>query len=135
VITPAYAHMHCDASSSALTPLMVTLAEPGVHGDSSGTHGWGTSGPAEEAAATVGLASDVHKPKVGIFSSDTSVITPAEVVAETATLDTVNSAGTVPNVHAIAAPVETWFATVYLPCLPPGRLSEFYRIKVDVATI
>ena len=66
------------------------------------------------AEATAGLASDVHRPNVGIFSGATSVIPPAGVVADTSTLDAVNSAGVAPNVHAKAAPVETWFAMVYL---------------------
>ena len=115
MIAPPYVHMHCEASSSALTPFMVTRADPGVHGLSWGTHGCGTRTPEADAEATAGLASDVHIPKVGIFSGDTSVITPAEVVADTSTLDAVNSADIRPNVHVKAAPVETWFATAYLP--------------------
>lgn len=116
-MAPPYAHMHCDVSSSALMPLMVTRVEPGVQGDSAGTHGMGTSTPAASvAASTSGLASDVHKPKDGIFSSDTSVITPAGVVAATSTLEAVNTVGATPNVQAKAAPVETWFAT-FLPNL------------------
>jgi hypothetical protein len=74
-----------DESSSALTSPMVTCAEPGDHGDSTGWHGWGVSVPefAVVAEATCGLDSDMHIPNGGTFAAATSVTTPAGLPAET----------------------------------------------------
>ena len=38
-IMPAQEQEHCEESSRAATPPMVTVAEPGVHGDRTGMQG------------------------------------------------------------------------------------------------
>jgi len=106
VITPPQLHMHCDVSSSALTPLILTRAEPGAQGIRTGTQA------ATPVARVAGLIGDEHMTKVGMFAGVMSVITPAGVVAETSTLEAVKTAGADPNVHTTTAPVETWIVTV-----------------------
>ena len=64
---------------------MVTPTAPGVHGISTGMHGTGVKTPAAAAVAeiTSGLVGAEHIPNGGMFSSSTSVITPAGVVTVT----------------------------------------------------
>lgn len=85
-------------------------------------HAIGVSTPpaAGVAEATSGLASETHMPNVAMFSSDTSVMTPAGVVADTSASDAVNTAGTAPNVHSTDAPVETWYGTSSSSAGPDG---------------
>jgi hypothetical protein len=110
VITPPQLHVHCDASSSAAAPPIVTVAEPGVQAPSTGWHGCGVSVPlaALVADATCGLDSDVHIPNGGTFSVPVSSTTPAAAVAVTSVLDAENVDGVVPNEHCSVAPVLTW---------------------------
>jgi hypothetical protein len=107
VITPPHAHEHCDESSSAGAPSIVTAADPGDHDESTGTHGWGTSGPAELAAATCGLASEMQSANGGTLLVVTSLITPAAAVADTSGLAAEKVDGAVPKEHCTAAPVHT----------------------------
>ena len=72
VIEMVPAHMHWQVLSEvrAGTPPTATVADPGAHGPAmTGRHGWGVSTPsaAAVAAATWGLAGEVHMPKVGMF--------------------------------------------------------------------
>jgi hypothetical protein len=117
VITPPQLQLHCDESSSAGTPPIVTFDDPGDHGLSTGTHGWGVSTPdaALVAAATCGLASDVHSANGGTLLGATSVTTPAAAVASTSTPEAANVDGAVPNEHCNAAPVQTWLGICHLP--------------------
>jgi len=97
--------MHWDESSRALTPLIVTCAEPGDQGDdSTGRHGGGL----EEDAA--GLDSDVQFPNVGTFATVTSVTTPTGLPAEVWAPEAAKIAGIVPKEHCSVAPVHTRFA-------------------------
>jgi hypothetical protein len=86
-------HVHVHESSSALTPLIVTRAEPGDHGASTGTHGGGVL----DAAA--GLDGDVQIPNGSTFAGVTSVTTPAGVPTEVWMPEAEKVAGIVPNEH------------------------------------
>ena len=110
VIAPPHEHEHCDESSSAGTPPIVTSDDPGVHGLSTGTHGCGVSVPlaAAVADATCGLAIDVHIANGGTLLGATSVTTPAAAVADTSTPEAAKVDGAVPNEHCSVAPVHTW---------------------------
>jgi hypothetical protein len=89
---------------------MVTAVDPGVQGAAiTGRHGCGTSGPAEDAAATCGLASDWQRPNEGTFAAWMSVTAPAPVGATTFSALAENVAGDVPIEHCRAAPVQTRF--------------------------
>lgn len=109
VTTPPHEHEHCDESSSAGTPPTVTSDDPGVHGLSTGMHGCGVSVPdaALVAAATCGLASEVHIANGGTLLGATSVTTPAAAVADTSTPEAAKVDGAVPNEHCSVAPVHT----------------------------
>lgn len=108
VTTPPQAQVHCDASSKALTPAIVTRADPGDHGDSTGWQGCGTSaGLPALAAATCGLAGDMHIPNGGTLPSPMSVTTPAGLVADTCAPEAAKLEGVVPSEHARLAPVHT----------------------------
>ncbi len=115
--TPPHEHEHCDESSSADTPPIVTCGDPGVQGVRTGTHGCGLS-----AAATAGLATDVHRPNGGTFAGATSVTTPAGAVADTRAPDAANVDGIVPNEHCSAAPVHTWLGIRPTPGLTTPRI-------------
>lgn len=107
---PAQAQVHSDASSSALTPLIVTRAAPGVHGCRTGRQGTGLT----PVAMAVGFSGEEHVPNDGMFATVTSVITPAGVVADTSTLDALKTAVAAPKVHCTSAPVETCSAMSHL---------------------
>jgi hypothetical protein len=111
VTTPPQVQLHCDESSRALTSPIVTWAEPGDHGESTGWHGCGVRVPeaALVAEATCGLDSDMHIPNGGTFSAATSVTTPAGLPAEVCAPDAANVAGVVPKEHCKVAPVQTRF--------------------------
>ena len=61
--------MHFEAASSAGEFRTSTVGTPGVHGVVAGIQGIGVSTPsaAAVAAATVGLAGDMHMPDVGML--------------------------------------------------------------------
>jgi hypothetical protein len=111
VTTPPQVHWHCDESSSAGVPPIVTCVAPGVHGVRTGTQGWGVP----DAEATAGFAVDVQSPKGGTLLEETSVTTPAASVAETSAPDAENVEGTVPNEHCRLAPVQTWVGIAQPP--------------------
>jgi len=112
VTTPPQLHEHCDESSSAAAPSIVTLVEPGVQDPRTGWQGCGVSVPlaALVAEATCGFCSDVHIPNGGTFAVPTSSTTPAAPVAVTSVLEAENVAGVVPNEHCSVAPVQAWLA-------------------------
>ena len=61
--------MHFEVASSAGKSRTCTRSEPGVQGVVTGMQGIGVSTPsaAAVAAATIGLASDMHMPNVGML--------------------------------------------------------------------
>jgi hypothetical protein len=70
LMTPAQLHMHLEELFKAGKPPIVAVGEPGAQGAVvTGMHGIGVSTPiaADVAAATVGLAKDMHMPNGGIF--------------------------------------------------------------------
>jgi hypothetical protein len=111
-MTPAQLHIHFEVEFSAGLPPIVTVGEPGAQGpEVTGMQGWGVKTPsaAAVAAATCGLAKDVHIPNVGmLLIGAKSMIVAAGVVhvvvgAEVA----MSEAGAAPKVHCIIAPVTT----------------------------
>ncbi len=71
MMTPPQLHMHCDTLSSAGWPPMVTVTAPGTQGATViGMQGMGVSTPmaAAVAAATIGLAGDMHTPNGRILT-------------------------------------------------------------------
>jgi hypothetical protein len=110
-MTPPQVQVHWDESSSAATSPIVTSAEPGGHGDSTGWHGCGVRFPSAAlvADATCGLDRDMHKPNGGTFSAAVSVTTPALPPTAVWVPGAANVAGVVPNEHRGVAPVQTMF--------------------------
>lgn len=104
MITPPHAQLHCEESSSTGAPPIVTPEDPGVQGLSTGKHGCG----ARLAAATCGLAGELHRPNGGTLLAALSVTTPAAAVADTSTPEAAKVDGAAPNEHASNAPVDTW---------------------------
>lgn len=71
LIIPPHEHMHFEESFSAGNPPTSTVGEPGTHGAAmAGIQGIGVSTPiaAAVAAATVGLASELHMPNGSMFT-------------------------------------------------------------------
>lgn len=71
LIIPPHAHMHFEESFSAGNPPIRTVGEPGTHGTVMlGMQGIGVSTPiaAAVAAATVGLARELHMPNGSMFT-------------------------------------------------------------------
>ena len=72
LITPVQLHMHLQASCSAGKLPILCVIDPGVHGAAvAGMHGIGVSTPsaAAVAAATVGLAGELHTPNGMMLTS------------------------------------------------------------------
>ena len=66
LMTPPHMHINCDALSRVGTPPSRTVGPPGTHGAGVfGMHGIGVRTPsaAVVAAATTGLAGEMHGPK------------------------------------------------------------------------
>ena len=103
--------MHFDVLFRAGMPPIITVAEPGAHGAVTGTHGIGVNTPsaAAVAEATVGLAIDMHMPKVGMFVIGMlSMIVAAGAPAIVLLVGiTISAEGATPNVQVIAAPAVT----------------------------
>jgi len=104
-IEPAQLHMHLLLLVSTGIPPAVIVGAPGTQGAAvAGTQGIGVSVPhaADVAAATVGLAKDLHMPKEGMFTMGLkSMVVPAGFLS-TVTIwlgKTVSGAGTVPIEH------------------------------------
>jgi hypothetical protein len=126
VISPAQLHMAVHGAVSAGSPLIVTVGAPGIHGEAvCGMHGWGVSTPraAEVAAATWGLASDMHMPKLGMFSGAMKchVVAAGWPPIWTGAPPGVATSGTgvAPNEHAMTAPFTANSGTARR--LRPGR--------------
>ncbi len=105
LITPAQVHIQIESFvSSGISP-RVTVAAPGVQGDVvTGMQGCGVSTPraAAVAAATWGLAGEMHMPKGMIFSMGTKSIILAAFILPHVTRFigvTCNTDGATPMVH------------------------------------
>ena|SRR5437868_9906871 len=103
--------MQVDVLLSAGIPPIRQVGEPGTHGAVTGMHGIGVSTPraAAVAAATVGLAMDIHMPNGGIFTIGAQSMMVAAGVPAIVLLigSTLSVEGAMPNVHIIMAPVVT----------------------------
>jgi len=110
--TPPQLHMQVEVLFSAgMLPIM-QVAEPGVQGDVvTGMQGMGVSTPraAAVAEATVGLAMDIHMPKVGMFVMGMKSMMLAAGAPQFVRLvgRTIRDEGAMPKVHIMAAPAVT----------------------------
>jgi len=106
--------MHFEVLFSAGKLLISTVGEPGVQGATvTGMQGMGVSTPraAVVAAATAGLAIDVHMPKgrmlaMGIWSMMVAAKGPPAVTGGPLGMTT-SELGATPNVHIMVAPIQT----------------------------
>jgi hypothetical protein len=111
-MTPPHMHMQVQVLFSAGTLPIRTVGDPGVQGAVvTGMQGMGVSTPkaAAVAAATAGLAGDMHIPKGGMFTSGwLSIMVPAGVPHRGLFVgNTFNVLGATPNGHINIAPETT----------------------------
>jgi hypothetical protein len=111
-IMPPHMHVHIEEMLSAGIPPIRTVGAPGVHGATVfGMHGIGVNTPkaAAVAEATVGFASDIQTPKVGMFTIGLlSMMFAAGVPALVLLVgSTLSALGAAPNVHIIIVPAVT----------------------------
>ncbi len=110
-ITPPQAQVHMEVLFKAGMPPIIHVGEPGVQGAVTGIQGIGVRTPsaAAVAAATVGLAMDIHIPKVGMLTIGAqSMIVAAGAPAIVLLVGrTLSVEGAMPKVHIIMAPVVT----------------------------
>jgi hypothetical protein len=103
--------MHVDVLLSAGIPPIRHVGEPGTQGAVTGMHGIGVSTPraAAVAAATIGLAIDMHMPKGGILTMGAQSMMVAAGAPTIVLLigSTFSVEGAMPNGHIIMAPVVT----------------------------
>jgi hypothetical protein len=111
--------MHFEAASSAGKFRTSTIGAPGVHGVVTGMQGIGVSTPsaAAVAAATVGLAGDMHMPNVGmlVIGAQSMMFAaggPCAVVVGTATT---SADGAAPIVQVSNDPAFTHFPAMANP--------------------
>lgn len=107
-ITPPQLHMHFAVWFKAGLPPIRTVGLGGSHGFVTGTHGIGVRTPraADVAAATVGLASEVHIPNGGMLTIGTESMTVAAGLPSTRTRlvgSTFSVEGAKPNEHISTA--------------------------------
>src|SRR5690242_9595675 len=110
-IIPPQAQVHMEVLSRAGIPPIITVGQPGVQGVVTGMQGMGVRTPsaAAVAAATIGLAMDMHMANGGILTMGAQSMmvaagAPAMVLLMGSTLSV---EGAIPNVHIIMAPVVT----------------------------
>jgi hypothetical protein len=128
VIKPPQAQLHMEVLLRAGIPPIMQVAEPGAQGIVTGIQGMGVRTPsaAAVAAATVGLAIDMHIPNGGMLTMGAqSMIVAAGVPALVRLVGrTFNVEGAMPKVHIIIAPVVTsWGICCSIECVNDGRLN------------
>jgi hypothetical protein len=111
VITPPQRHVKVDTLSSAGALHSITVGAPATHGAGvAGMHGTGVSTPmaAEVAAATIGLAIEVHMPNDGMFMIGTWSMMFAAIMLLVITVLGVGTSvlGASPKLHFMAAPMQ-----------------------------
>ena len=120
-MVPPQRHIHVQVLFKAGILPMSTVGEPGVQGASVlGTHGMGVNTPraAAVAAATSGLAGDMHIPKEEMFTSGwLSMMVAAGVPSRVSFVgNTLSVPGATPNGHISIAPETTsWGINFLLP--------------------
>jgi hypothetical protein len=112
VITPPHMHVQVEVLLRAGMPPSIIVGEPGTHGATVfGMQGMGVNTPraAAVADATIGLASDRHTPKGGMFTIGLlSMMLAAGVpIMVLLTGSTLSVLGATPKVHIIIEPVVT----------------------------
>lgn len=111
LISPPQVHMHIDVLSRIGILPAVTVGEPGVHGAAvMGMHGIGVSTPkaAAVAAATSGLAGEVHMPNGMMFTIGAKSMMLAAFILPAVTRvagGTISSDGAIPIVHINCADI------------------------------
>lgn len=100
--------------------MVINCLPPGVHGATiAGMQGIGVSTPiaADVAEATVGLLSDWHIPKGMIFTIGAKSMIVAFglfcIIGLSGTV-TINEDGAIPKEHFSVAPIQTYFAILFL---------------------
>src|SRR5215470_12114385 len=112
-MTPPQAHINLDWLLSAGMLPIRTVGDPGAHGAGmTGTQGMGVSTPraAVVAAATVGLARELHTPKGGMLTIGTLSMMVAAGGPPASTRfagSTTRLPGAAPKLHCIMAPMQT----------------------------
>src|ERR1700730_4629620 len=104
--------MHMEVLLRAGIPPSMQVAEPGAQGAVvTGMQGMGVKTPsaAAVAAATVGLAMDIHMPKVGmlVMGMESAMLAAGAVAFVLLVGSTMREAGATPKEHIIRAPVVT----------------------------
>src|SRR3954451_3005684 len=113
-MTPPHAQMHCELGVSAGWFATSVVGAPGTQGALvAGMHGIGVSTPsaAAVAAATLGLAGELHTPKGRMFAIGMWSMMLAAGGPSASTLffgSTTSADGAAPKVQVISAPIETW---------------------------
>lgn len=111
-MTPAQLHISLLVLFRAGLLAISTVGLPGAHGaDVTGTHGQGVSTPAaaDVADATVGFASEVHRPNGMMFTIGLLSIMFASGVDVTVLFvgRTLSADGAIPKLHISCAPAQT----------------------------
>jgi len=112
-MTPAHMHISIDVLSSVGISANSTVGAPGTHGATvAGMHGIGVSTPnaAAVAAATIGLAGEMHMPNGMILSNGMWSMMLASGTSSVITRfmgKTTSELGAIPMVHIIIAPMHT----------------------------
>lgn len=114
-ILPAKAHIHLLELFNAGKYAIKFVGEPGVQGVVTGVQGMGVNTPkaADVAAATAGLAKDLHIPNGRIFINGLKSIILAAGLLSAITLfigNTIKVLGAKPIVHINDAPITTCIA-------------------------
>ena len=114
-MTPAQLHMHVQELVNAGNPPIMTVADPGVHGEVvTGMHGIGVSTPraAAVAEATDGLAMEEHMPNVGMFvmGMKSMMVAAGDVALTLFAGVTIREAGATPKEQVIIAPLTMFWA-------------------------
>jgi hypothetical protein len=103
--------MHLEDIVSAGADPTSTVGDPGTQGVVTGTHGIGVSTPsaADVAAATIGLASELHTPNGRTFAMGAESMMLATGVAPMTRLtgSTIKLLGATPKLHLSVAPMQT----------------------------
>src|ERR1700723_2017766 len=116
LITPAHMHISVEVLSSVGMSPSITVGAPGTHGATvMGMHGIGVSTPiaAAVAAATIGLAGDMHMPNGMMFTIGILSMMLASGISLVKTMfvgRTTSELGAIPMVHIIIAPMQTCIA-------------------------
>src|SRR5689334_1237656 len=108
-MTPPHMQVQVETLSNAGIFPSITVAAPGAHGATvAGMQGMGVSTPSAAAVAdaTVGFATDMHMPKVGIFTIGllSMMLAAGAPILVRFSGKTLRALGATPKVHIIIEP-------------------------------